>query len=262
MSTRERVTGRHETAHRSWTATVQGGNKMRVSRCVFASRGLTSLAVVALLAGFAGAAFGQTPTGTITGTVTDPKGGAMPGANISVHNADTGIDQRPLVTNETGVYSVPLLQPGNYDITASQPGFATVQRKGVSLQVGQTVRIDFEMPVAAQESLVTVTTEVPLLETERTQPAQNISENMVGNLPVSSRRWEQFTLLTPGVNPDGTSGGISFHGINNLYNNNSVDGANNNYHYDGGTRGGSANDGYVYSSDSIREFQVSVIGAA
>ncbi len=233
---------------------------MRGSTGTFGRRGLTSLAVVTLLAGFAGGGFGQTATGTITGTVSDPRGGAMPGTNVLVRNADTGIDQRPVVTNETGVYTVPLLPPGNYDITASQPGFATVQRKGVSLQVGQTLRIDFEMPVAAQESLVTVTTEVPLLETERTQPAQNINENMVGNLPVSSRRWEQFTLLTPGVNPDGTSGGISFHGINNLYNNNSVDGANNNYHYDGGTRGGSANDGYVYSSDSIREFQVSSSG--
>src|SRR5947199_7548014 len=111
--------------------------------------------------------------------------------------------------------------------------------------------------MAEQESLVTVAAEVPLLETERTQQAQNINENVVGSLPVSSRRWEQFTLLTPGVNPDRTSGGISFHGINNLYSSNSVDGANNNYHYDGGSRGGTANDGYVYSSDSIREFQVS-----
>src|SRR5262249_50198308 len=197
---------------------------MRVSMGTFGRRGLASLALVTLLAGFAGAAFGQTPTGTITGTVSDPKGGAMPGTSVLVRSADTGIDQRPVVTNETGAYTVPLPPPGNYDTTASQPGVASVRRKGVSLQGRQPLRIDFARPVAAQESLVTVTTEVPLLETERTQPAQNISETMVGNLPVSSRRWEQFTLLTPGVNPDGTSGGISFHGINNLYSSNSVDG--------------------------------------
>ena len=93
---------------------------MRVSTGTFGRRGLTSLAVMALLAGFAGAAFGQTATGTITGTVSDPKGGAMPGTNVLVRNGDTGIDQRPVVTNETGVYTVPLLPPGNYDITASQ----------------------------------------------------------------------------------------------------------------------------------------------
>src|SRR5207247_3340371 len=168
---------------------------MRVSTGTFGMRGLTSLAVVTLLAGFAGAAFGQTATGTITGTVSEPKGGAMPGTNVLVRNADTGIDQRPVVTNETGVYTVPLLPPGNYDITASQPGFATVQRKGVSLQVGQALRIDFEMPVAAQESLVTVTTDVPSLDTERTQPAQNTNEKMVGNVQVSARAGDQLKRL-------------------------------------------------------------------
>src|SRR5439155_13373251 len=127
----------HRTSHNRHSTfdTVQGGN-MRGSTGTFGRRGLTSLAVVTLLAGFAGVGFGQTATGTITGTVNDTKGGAMPGTNVLVRNGDTGIDQRPVVTNETGVYTVPLLPPGNYDITASQPGFATVQRKGVSLQVG------------------------------------------------------------------------------------------------------------------------------
>src|SRR5437016_3656825 len=95
---------------------------MRGSTGTFGRRGLTSLAVVTLLAGLAGGGFGQTATGTITGTVSDANGGAMPGTNVLVRNADTGIDQRPVVTNETGVYTEPLLPPGNYDITASQPG--------------------------------------------------------------------------------------------------------------------------------------------
>src|SRR6202040_1024739 len=118
-----------------------------------------------------------------------------------------------------------------------------------------TVRIDIAMTVASQQSLVTVTTEVPILETEKTEQSQNVSEALVSNLPVSSRRWEQFALLTPGVNYDGSAGAISVHGINSLYNNNSVDGANNNSSYQGGSRGSSV-DGYVYSGDSIREFQV------
>src|SRR5262249_25082439 len=153
----------------------------------------------------------------------------------------------PVTTNEQGVYNVPLLRPGTYDITAMQSGFSTLKRAAVDLQVGATVRIDTQMVVSAQQTLVTVTTEIPILETEKTEQSQNVSEALVSNLPVSSRRWEQFALLTPGVNPDGVNGGMSFHGINNLYNNNSVDGANNNYNYDGGSRGGPANDGYVYS---------------
>ena len=90
---------------------------------------------------------------------------------------------------------------------------------------------------------VTVTAQEPLIDTEKTEQSQNVSQTMVSNLPVVSRLWEQFALLTPGVNPDGTSGGMSFHGINNLYSNNSVDGANNNNNYDGGSRGSGSSDG-------------------
>src|ERR1700674_4069096 len=147
-----------------------------------------------------------------------------------------------------------LLQPGDYDLTVSQTGFATVQHKALKVQVGQTVRIDIEMPVASQQSLVPVTTEAPLIETEKTEASQTVTENLVTDLPISSRRWEQFVLLTPGVSPDGPSGTMSFHGINSLYNNNSVDGASNNN--SGGNARGGTNDGFVYSTDSIREFQV------
>ena len=230
---------------------------MRTNRRVL---GVTiSLAVVALLLGLAGGVFGQSATGTLTGTVTDPKGLAMANATVTVHSADTGVDLKPVMSNDAGVYLMPLLPPGKYDITASQTGFATVQHKGVTLQVGQTVRVDVEMPVQSQQSLVTVTTEVPLLETEKTEESQNVSENLVSSLPTSSRRWEQFALLTPGVNQDGIFGGMSFHGINNLYSHNSVDGASNDSNM-GGPRGAPSNDGYVYSGDSIREFQVSSSG--
>src|SRR5579864_8792182 len=203
---------------------------------------------------FAGSALGQVASGTLTGTITDAKGAAMAGVTVTVHNEDTGKDT-PAVTNDSGIFNAPLLPPGNYDVTAAQAGFATVQRKGALLQVGQTVRIDLEMPVAAQQSLITVTTEVPVLETEKTEQAQNVSENLVSNLPVSSRSWAQLVLLTPGVSPDGTTGSLSFHGINSLYNNYSVDGANNNNAYNGSIRGG-AGDQYSYSPDAIREFQV------
>jgi hypothetical protein len=231
---------------------------MRLNTGVFGKWRFAGPVMLALLISFSGAAFGQS-TGTLTGTVTDPKGLAMGNATVLVHSEDTGLDQRPVTTTDAGIYVVPLLPPGNYDITVSQAGFATVQHKDVTLQVGQTIRIDFEMPVAAQQSLVTVTTEAPILETEKTDQAQNVSENLVSNLPVSSRRWEQFALLTPGVTTDGAAGAVSFHGISSMYNNNSVDGANNNTMYDQTTRGG-YNAGYVYSSDTIREFQVESSG--
>src|SRR5258706_15363140 len=89
---------------------------------------LLSLAVVALLMSFVGGAFGQSATGTITGTITDPKGLAMVGVNVLIHNVDTGVDHAPVTTNDQGVFQVTLLPPGNYDITVSQTGFSTVKR--------------------------------------------------------------------------------------------------------------------------------------
>src|SRR4051812_28679712 len=112
---------------------------MRLCRGVFRTREqvkqlcLLSLAIMALLVSFAGGAFGQSATGTITGTITDPKGLAMVGVNVLIHNVDTGVDHAPVTTNDQGVFAVPLLQPGNYDITVSQPGFSTVKRAGVAL---------------------------------------------------------------------------------------------------------------------------------
>src|SRR6266550_1612661 len=97
-------------------------------------------AVVILALGVIGAisVFGQSATGTLTGTVTDPKGLAMVGVNVTVHNADTGTDMRPVTTNDSGIYQVPLLPPGTYEVTASQTGFASLQHKGVTIQVGST----------------------------------------------------------------------------------------------------------------------------
>src|SRR6202790_3712035 len=160
---------------------------------------VTIAAMAVLLCGFAGAAFAQLATGTITGTVTDPKGAAMAGVSISVLNTDTGVEIPAVKSNDSGIYNIAAVQPGNYQVTATQTGFATVQNKGVRVQVGQTLRVDIEMPVASQQALATVTTEAPLVETEKTEQSQTVSENMVSNLPISSRRWEQFVLPTPGL---------------------------------------------------------------
>lgn len=227
------------------------------------SRGLLGiwmgLVSVALIVSLAGAAYGQVAAGEITGTITDAKGAAMAGVTVTVHSEDTGIDTA-IKSNDSGVYTAPLLQPGTYDVTGTQTGFATIQNKGIVVQVGATLRIDMQMPVASQQSLVTVTTEAPLLETETTEQAQTVSESMVSDLPLASRRWEQVTMLTPTVATDGT-GGMAFHGINSMFNSNSVDGSSNDNDFAASARGsapfGSTTDGYVFSPDSVKEFQVS-----
>jgi hypothetical protein len=137
-----------------------------------------ALAVLLVFAGFWGeGAFGQA-TGTITGTVTDPQGAAMVGVTVVVTNTGTGLP-RNFATNNSGIYVAPLLPPGTYDIAASHTGFATFERKSIGVQVGQTVRVDIEMPLAGQQSLVTVTAETPLLQTEKTESSQNINETLL-----------------------------------------------------------------------------------
>ena len=81
---------------------------------------LCALLLVAAISGFA-----QSGTGTITGSVTDPKGLVVAGASVSVRNTQTGIEHQ-LKTNEDGLYTAPFLQPGNYVVTVTHEGFATV----------------------------------------------------------------------------------------------------------------------------------------
>src|SRR5262249_21633371 len=108
-----------------------------------------------------------------------------------------------------------------------------------------------------QES-VTVTTETPLIDTEKTDVSQLVSTAQVSNLPIAGRNWERFALLTPGAVGDGGSGLVSYRGISALYNSSAVDGGNNNQAFFSETKGRVSNGlPYVYSMDSIQEFQVS-----
>jgi hypothetical protein len=213
---------------------------------------------VLLLAGLAGGLLAQTSgSGSITGTVTDPSGSVIPAADILIHSGDTGVDQN-MVTNEAGVYVAPFLRPGTYEITASKAGFTKTVRKGIALQVGRSLTLDFSLTVQSSTEAVTVSAETPILDTEKTEVSQVVSENAVKNLPINGRRWDAFVLLTPNVTTDGGSGLVSYRGISGLYNNNSVDGANNQQAFFSESKGRTVTGiPYVYSLDSIREFQVS-----
>jgi len=219
-------------------------------------RSLCCLAVIGLLAmGGFGRAWAQAGTGTITGTLSDTQKASIPSATVVVRNVDTGID-RTLTTNDAGIYVAAFLQPGRYEIRASKTGFATVVRQGLDLQVGETLAIDFELPIKAAQDTVTVTGESPVLDTEKTETSEVVSQTLVENLPINGRRWDSFVLLTPGVTNDGGFGLVSYRGISGLYNENSVDGANNNQAFFSEARG-RTRIAYVYSMDTIKEFQVS-----
>jgi hypothetical protein len=192
--------------------------------------------------------------GNINGTITDQSGAAVPNVTVVVLNIDTGVT-RTLTTNGDGGYQATFLLPGHYEVTASGSGFGKVDRKNLVLTVGQILTIDLALPPASVSSEVIVTSESPLVDTDKTEVAQTIDQSLISNLPVASRNWSAFVLNTPNVTPDGGSGLVSFHGISGLYNQNYVDGSNNNQMLFSEARGRASGAPYVYSIDSIKEFQ-------
>ncbi|HEY3625529.1 MAG TPA: TonB-dependent receptor [Terracidiphilus sp.] len=192
--------------------------------------------------------------GSITGTVMDPNRSALPGAVVTVTNTDTGIDHQ-FTTNSAGIYVAPFLQPGHYKVNATGAGFGRVEASGISLLVGQTLTIDLALTVQSATTTVEVSSATPILDVERTEVSQAVDQQFIQNLPVNARNWSTFVLLTPNVTQDGGSGLVSFHGISGLYNQNYVDGANNNQMLFSEARGRSSGAPYVYSLDSIKEFQ-------
>ncbi|HEV2486209.1 MAG TPA: TonB-dependent receptor [Terracidiphilus sp.] len=217
---------------------------------------LAVLALAAFLATFSGvSALAQTSgAGTINGTVTDAAQAAIPGASVIVTNTDTGI-AHSYATNSSGFYIAPFLMPGHYSVLGAAGGFGTVKRENLTLNVGQTMTLDMALSPASVTTQVTVTGENPILDTQKTEASQVIDSHIISNLPVNGRRWDNFVLLTPNVAPDGSTGLIAYRGVSGIYNSNEVDGANNNQAFFSEARGRSIGAPYVYSQDSIQEFQ-------
>ena len=108
----------------------------------------------------ASTAFGQAAsgTGTIGGLVTDPTGAVVPDADVVVRNVGTNV-ARKLKSNDAGLYEAVSLQPGNYEVKATKPGFATLTRTGITLSVGQRAVVDLDMKVSGTAENVTVEAE-------------------------------------------------------------------------------------------------------
>jgi hypothetical protein len=212
-------------------------------------------ALAAMVLALALSAAAQTAgTGSLAGMVKDPKGLAVAGARVVVRNLATGAT-RTLTTNRAGLYAAPYLAPGRYEIRASKDGFAEVLRPNILVEVGQSLKIDIALPIAAVRKTITVTAEAPLVNAAKTGVSQEIAAYQVQNLPLNGRRWDNLVLLTSAAHEDGGSGLVSFRGISGLYNNNMVDGADNNQDFFAEARGRSRVP-YGYSLDAIQEFQV------
>jgi len=199
----------------------------------------------------------QSPTGSIEGIVVDQSGAVLPGVTVTVIQPATGIERRA-VSDENGLFRVPVLPVGTYDATAELAGFQPRKQPVIQVNVGQTVTLRIEMHVSGVAETVNVDSGAPVIESSRSQVSSIVNEQTVQNLPVNGRNFIDFALLTPGVTRDVRTGDISFAGQRGTLNSVVVDGADNNNTFFGQTIGrtGSGRAPYQFSQDAVKEFQV------
>jgi hypothetical protein len=146
--------------------------------------------------------YGQGITGAITGVVTDPAQAVVPRAMVTVRNLATGVISRAQTTS-AGVYNVPSLILGPYEVTVSAAGFKTAVRQNVVVETASVVRVDIGLELGAVGEKVTITAEAPLLQAERAEAGTEVTRKMLNVLPFqltgSLRDPTAFLRLTPGA---------------------------------------------------------------
>src|SRR5215469_3320201 len=224
---------------------------------------LCACLVLALGLCFASTAWGQAQitSGTVQGDVLDEKGGSVAGASVEAKNLDTNFTQTE-TTNTDGHFAFLSLAPGRYTLTISKSGFATVLQQNVNLTVGQTINIPVTMKVSSVATQIVVT-DVPTVETTKTESASTLNELSVSETPVLGRKFEDLLTLTPGVaitqGPDGDE--INFSGQRGVFNNISLDGGDYNNGFFGEQLGGQRA-AIDITLDAVKEFQVVASGAS
>src|SRR6185312_4144385 len=175
---------------------------------------------------FSTLAFGQRDLGTITGTVTDAQGAAVPNAAITIIEDATGLSY-DAHTNESGTYSHPLLKAGTYTVTIEAAGFQKAQQKGVIVQPSTPTPVNISLQVGNASQTVEVTAAAPLLQTETPAIGATLNSQAMTELPLGGQRTFTFLArLSPGVLPsepgarDATGGGFSAGGVRSTGENN------------------------------------------
>ncbi len=171
----------------------------------------------------------------LNGTITDEGGRAVVQAKVTLRSLDTN-QTFTAVSTGSGFYALASLPPGRYELTVTAPGFGKYTGSGVELTVAQTATVNVQLKVASVQENVTVNAaEAPVIETTRSEVSQVVNKQQVEDLPISSRLFTDFALLTPGVATSRTSLGttitefevtqISFGGMRSFSNEITVDGA-------------------------------------
>src|SRR5262249_29692549 len=195
----------------------------------------------------------------LTGTVSDPSKSPVPGATVTATNIAIGL-ARSATSDSNGVYRIPLLPPGEYEVKIQINGFNTQIKKGITLTVGEIYPLNFEMSRGGTIDSVSINIEQPLIEPERTHQASTITQKPINNLPINGRNFLDFARLTPGVIEESpaiiksqvtalTTSGLSFSGQNARANTVQIDGVDNNDIVGNGVRP-------TISQEAVNEFQI------
>lgn len=157
---------------------------------------------IIVLSGLTTSVKAQTTFGSIAGTVTDTSGAVIPQAKVTLTNLGT-TEQRTQTTGSQGFYRFVNLLPGQYEVSVDKQGFKHFDRKGVGLEVGQTVTIDATMEVGAVTQTVEVTAATPLLQSQTSSLGQVIGGRLTTELPLNGRNPMNLVSLAPSVVPQG-----------------------------------------------------------
>src|ERR1700676_265521 len=145
----------------------------------------------------------QTVSGTILGQIQDQQGAAIPKAEVSARNLETGAI-RKAVAEDNGQYRIVSVPAGSYEVTASVAGFKTEVRIGIGVTVGSDVAVNFSMAVGAVSEKVEVTAEAPQVDASSSTLGGFVNSNTIRELPLNGRDWIALSLLQPGVNANGS----------------------------------------------------------
>ena len=144
-----------------------------------------------------GSARAQTPTGVISGVVTDPAGARVGGARVTIVNRDSGL-RRSLTTSTEGDFTAVALPAGTYQLTAEATGFHRLERTTV-VEAGTTTTVNLSLQIGDVSEQVTVDDAAPLINYEQHQVGGVVSRKQIENLPLNGRNFLDLAKLEPGV---------------------------------------------------------------
>jgi outer membrane receptor protein involved in Fe transport len=206
-------------------------------------------AIAALFLLPASGVLGQATGGTVRGRVVAEGGSPLSGAAIAGRNLRTGVT-RATTSDASGDYRMAELPVGDWEFTVTRSGFATEVRTGVTLFVGQQATLDFTLKVSPVAETVTVTGDVPIVQTTKSSIGATITTQQIDELPLAERSFTNLAFLAPGITQSTTEAtDISGAGSSGSSNTFLIDGFSNDQDALGDDRGD-------YSPDAIGQYEV------